>query len=280
MISTKLRRKIIIAGPCGAETKEQIEDSVREAKNLQVDFLRVNLWKPRTKPGFEGLQKEGLELMIAAAKAGITPGTEVIMPQHAKLVIKHVLAATKNGKVLIWIGARNQNHFIQREISKIASKNNRVILMVKNQIWHNEKHWEGIVEHIMSGGIKKENLLLCHRGFAPIGENPNGYRNVPDFDMAMRIKEKTGIPMIFDPSHTGGSIEKVFKISQEADNFDFDGYMVEVHPNPKQALSDADQQLTWTQFKLLLKDLYNRRVEKTKSPDKFLSKIIYEKIVN
>lgn len=260
-----LRKKLMIAGPCGAETDEQMAISIEEAKKQGVDFLRVNLWKPRTKPGFEGVKEDGLKYMVMAAKAGVNPGTEVIIPEHAQKVVDAVLNATPDGKVLIWIGARNQNHFIQREIAQIASQSDRIYLMVKNQIWHNEKHWEGIIEHVLDGGIKATNLLICHRGFAPTADNnPLGYRNVPDYDMAMRMKEKTGLPMIFDPSHTGGSVEKVFQIAQEADQYDFDGYIIEVHPNPKTALSDANQQITWKEYEKFLKTLYKKRLEHVK----------------
>ncbi|MBI2074565.1 MAG: hypothetical protein HYT83_01865 [Candidatus Levybacteria bacterium] len=248
-----MKKTILIAGPCAAESKKQIRESIKLAKKRTIDFMRISLWKPRTKPGFDGLKEEGIPLLVEAAKEGINPSTEVILPEHAEKVISAVLKATKNGKVLVWIGARNQNHYIQQEISKIASSNNRVYLMVKNQPWQNEEHWEGIIDHVLQGGIKKSNLFICHRGFSPNGHNPNGYRNVPDFEMTMRIKEKTGLSMLFDPSHTGGSVENVLKIAQEARNYSFDGFMVEVHPNPKVAITDAKQQLTWEQFDTLVK---------------------------
>lgn len=254
----------MIAGPCGAESEELIKISIDEAKAKKIDFLRVNLWKPRTKPGFEGMQYNGLKLMVMAAKAGINPGTEVMLPEHAKAVIEKLLPVIKNGKLLIWIGARNQNHFIQREIGKIAGSDKRIVLMLKNQVWHNEKHWEGIIEHTLSSGISEDQLILCHRGFTPSGDNPHGYRNMPDYDMAIRIKERYKLPMIFDPSHTGGSVEKVFQIAKEADLHGFDGYMIEVHPNPKIAQSDSNQQLTWKQYKELMRTLYDQRVEMAK----------------
>lgn len=249
-----VRNKIIIAGPCGVESREQVIETVKQAKKYGVDYVRLNLWKPRTKPGYEGFGEEGIGMIVEAAKMGINVGLEPLMPDHAAKVAEAVMNATKEGKLLLWIGARNQNHIIQREIARIAAQDKRITLMVKNQIWHNEKHWEGIIEHVLTGGIPKERLLIGHRGFAPTGDNPHGYRNIPDYDMCMRMKEKFNLPIIFDPSHTGGSVENVVRIFHEANQFDFDGYIVEVHPNPKVAKSDANQQLTWEQFITLMKD--------------------------
>lgn len=246
----------MIAGPCAVENDKQVTASLEAAKDAEVDFVRLSLWKPRTKPGFEGIGSKGIRYLVKAAKMGLSPSTEIMIPEHAKEIMEKVLPILGEGKLLLWIGARNQNHYLQREIARIVSQDKRVYVMAKNQIWHNEKHWEGIVEHMLEGGIKPENFLLCHRGFAPIGYNPHAYRNVPDYDMAIRMKEKTGLQMIFDPSHTGGSVEKVFHIAQEANTYPFDGYIVEVHPNPKEALSDANQQLTWNQYKQLVKTLY------------------------
>lgn len=256
----------MIAGPCAVENDEQIQQSIQQAKAHGVDFIRLSLWKPRTKPGFEGVGETGIRYLVEAAKQGVNPGFEPMLPEHIEKVAEAVLPTTKTGKLLVWIGARNQNHYIQREMARIASQSNRIILMVKNQIWHNEKHWEGIIEHVLSGGIKEENLLVCHRGFAPHSHNnPNRYRNVPDYDMAMRIKQRYDLPMIFDPSHTGGTAEKVFHIAKEANRYDFDGYIIEVHPDPKKAQSDANQQLTWEQYKTLVSELYNQRIQMAKN---------------
>lgn len=242
------KKQIIIAGPCAAESKEQILFSLNEAKKRGVTFARISLWKPRTKPGFEGLGEKGLELLIRAAQMGVNPATEVIVPEQAKAVLIAVLSAVPDARLMLWIGARNQNHYIQREIARVAASDSRVTLMVKNQPWANEDHWEGIVGHVLSSGIDKQRVVLCHRGFIPNGVNPHGYKNVPDFDMAMRIKEKSGLRMIFDPSHTGGTSQKVLSIMDEAKMHAFDGVIVEVHPDPANALTDAKQQLTWKEF--------------------------------
>lgn len=253
-----MKKKIIIAGPCALESREHMMETVKQAKALAVDFVRLSLWKPRTKPGYEGMGEAGIPLLVEAAKMGVHPAVEPIIPAHAQQVADAVLDATPHGKLLLWIGARNQNHFIQREMSRIAAQSERIILMVKNQIWSNEKHWEGIVDHILEGGIKKKNLFLCHRGFDPHGENPSNYRNIPDYAMSMRMKEKTELPMLFDPSHIGGSVANVMKVTKEAHQYAFDGYIVEVHPDPKNAVTDAQQQLTWQEFATLLKDLGER----------------------
>lgn len=250
-----IKKQLIIAGPCAVESQEQVTASIKKAKDFGVDFIRLSLWKPRTKPGFEGFGENGIKFLVQAAKEGLNPAVEPLIPDQAQKVLEKVLPVIKNGKILIWLGARNQNHYIQREIARVAAQDKRVVLMVKNQIWPDEKHWEGIVEHVLAGGIKKDNLLLCHRGFIPYGENPYNYRNIPDFEMAMRLKSKTGLKMIFDPSHTGGTVENVTRIANQANKYDFDGYIIEVHPHPENALTDAKQQITWEQLRKLTASL-------------------------
>jgi len=249
----KIKKPIIIPGPCAAESKEQIDIAIAEAKKRNVDFLRVNLWKPRTKPGFEGLEEAGIPFMVEAAKQGVNPGTEVLTPHQAKIVMNTVLAAAPTAKVLLWLGARNQNHFIQQEIASIVARDRRAFLLVKNQPWVSEEHWEGIVDHVLAGGISQENLIVCHRGFVPTGDNPLHLRNMPDFEMAMRVKTKTNLPMVFDPSHTGGSVENVFALAKEAGRFALDGVMIEVHHDPKNAITDSKQQVTWEEFDEIVK---------------------------
>jgi 3-deoxy-D-arabino-heptulosonate 7-phosphate (DAHP) synthase len=248
---------IIIAGPCAAESEAQIDIAIAEASKRKVDFLRVNLWKPRTKPGFDGLGEKGFPLLERVAKAGLNPGLEVIMPEQATQVMDTVLPHLQpGGKLLLWIGARNQNHIVQREIARVVAQDSRVMLMVKNQPWRNEDHWEGIIEHVLGTGLQKENLLNCHRGFAPHDDNPLGLRNVPDFAMCERIKQKTGIPIIFDPSHTGGSVPNVFKMGEAAAAHNIDGIVVEVHHDPANALTDQKQQITWPEFDKLVRTMH------------------------
>jgi len=254
-------KPIIIAGPCAAESEEQIDIAISEVLKRDIDFMRVNLWKPRTKPGFEGLGKEGLPLLVKVAKAGINPGLEVIMPEHVTLAMDTVLPVLREGgKLLLWIGARNQNHILQKDIARLCAKDPRVVLMVKNQPWPSEPHWEGIVEHVLEAGIAKENLLNCHRGFAPTGDNPEGFRNLPDFAMMNRVKASTGIPVIYDPSHMGGTVKNVFAIGKMAAGQDIDGVIVEVHHDPASALVDSKQQVTWKEFDELLAVIFPEMV--------------------
>jgi 3-deoxy-D-arabino-heptulosonate 7-phosphate (DAHP) synthase len=251
------RKRIIIAGPCAAESDEQISIALSEVQKRSVDFMRVNLWKPRTKPGFEGLGEKGLPLLVKVAKAGVNPGLEVIMPSQVGLVMDAVLPhMAKDGKLLLWIGARNQNHTLQKEIAQACMKDPRVMLMVKNQPWPSEPHWEGILEHILETGFPKANLLNCHRGFSPTGDNPLGLRNMPNYEMTARVKERTGVPVIFDPSHMGGTVANVYEVCKSVAGQIFDGIMVEVHHDPVHALTDSKQQVTWEQFDELLNLIY------------------------
>ncbi|MBU6388922.1 hypothetical protein KGQ71_00200 [Patescibacteria group bacterium] len=246
-------KDLLIAGPCAAESPSQIDITLTEAGKRPVSFVRVSLWKPRTKPGFDGIGAEdGLPLLQEAARRGLNPATEVLTPKQAQAVLEAVLPVLGDGKLCIWIGSRNQNHFIQQEISELASQDDRVTLLVKNQPWESEDHWRGLIDHVLHGGIPRERLLLCHRGFTPNGVHPYNYRNVPHYEMAMRVKAATGARMVFDPSHTGGTVDNVKRVAREAAAYDFDGMIVEVHPSPAEALSDAKQQLTWEEFDQLL----------------------------
>lgn len=250
------KEPMIIAGPCAAETREMVMQTAEAAKARAIDIVRLNLWKPRTKPGFEGMGEMGIPWLVEVAQMGLTPATEVLLTSHADSVIDAVVKSTQS-RVLIWLGARNQNHFIQRELGKVIAGEPKALLMVKNQPWADKAHWEGIIDHVLSGGAKEEQLMVCHRGFAP---GSNGLRNNPDFEMAMDIKQCTRLPMLFDPSHAGGSMPNVLRIAQESirhrrDGMGFDGLIVEVHPNPKEALSDKNQQLTWAEFDWLLEKI-------------------------
>jgi len=254
-----VQRPIIIAGPCSAETDEQMDIAFREAGSRGVDFVRVNLWKPRDIPAFDGLKEKGLYLLTRAAQAGVNPGLEVMFPDHVSMAMDAVLPHLKpEGKLLVWIGARNQNHFLQREIARVASQDPRVMLMVKNQPWPNDKHWEGIISHVLDVGFPKERLLNCYRGIAPSpsDHNPEEFRNIVDFESAMSMKQKTGVPMIFDPSHTGGSVPNVFRMGEMSAEYDFDGIIIEIHHDPEHALTDSKQQLTWQQFDELMEKMH------------------------
>lgn len=248
-------RNILVAGPCAAESREQIMFSLERAKQHNVDYVRVSLWKPRTKPGFDGLKEDGIELLAEAAQMGLNPGTEILVPSQAQSVMDGVLPYLKeNGELLLWIGARNQNHYVQQEIARVAAQDSRVKLMLKNQPWHSESHWEGIVDHALEGGMKLENLILCHRGFTPDVHHPNpsGLRNVADSEMAMRIREKTGLPMLLDISHVAGAVDKLEEVAMDTVEYNYDGMVIEVHPNPRFAWTDASQQITWEELTALM----------------------------
>ncbi len=218
--------------------------------------MRASLWKPRTKPGFEGVGLEGSSWFAEATNLGITTGTEILLPDQVTGLIDGIHEHNGNlTNILLWLGSRNQNHVIQREIARriLEEAPNNVRLLIKNQPWSDEAHWLGIVDHVVGAGIDPNRLVLCHRGFSPNGQaNSDSFRNLPDFDMAMRIKEATGLPMLLDPSHIGGSVENVFKAVEMAADSDFDGLMVEVHPTPSGARTDAKQQLSFQELDRLL----------------------------
>jgi chorismate mutase len=174
------------------------------------------------------------------------PATEIITAEHALMVVHALEHFGPDARMIVWLGSRNQNHLEQKKIAKIlATGPEGLTFMFKNQMWDDERHWHGIHEHIVAEGFPRERLMICHRGFCP-GKAPNqhGYRNLPDFEMSMRIKERTGLRMLLDPSHIGGTQENVMEICRQAAEYNFDGYLIEMHSDPDNAKTDAKQQLT------------------------------------
>lgn len=251
--------KLIIAGPCALESREQLKKCVEKLKALNIKIIRASLFKPRTTPGWEGLGCEGLNILLEETLSnGLIPATEVMNEIQAKQIIEALKQYGDDAKMLLWIGSRNQNHLEQQKIAKILSKNENIFLMFKNQMWKDIRHWLGIYEHIIAAGFLKESLLICHRGFSPNTIfNFQKYRNLADFEMAKRVKEKTKTLMIIDPSHIAGYRKNVKEIIKQAQKYDFDGYMIEVHPDPENAKSDREQQLSLKEFEETLKIITN-----------------------
>ncbi len=258
--------KTIIAGPCALESREQLITCAEELKKDGLKYVRASLWKPRTTPGWEGFAFYGIPMLFEETlNRGLIPCTEILSAIQAQMMVDALkICGIKNAGAVVWLGARNQNHFEQKRIASIlASGPPNLIFMFKNQIWLDKRHWFGIYEHIMSVGFPKERLWACHRGFTPgYGENPKQLRNIPEFEMAMEMKEKMGIPMFLDPSHIGGERHKVMKIIDESLNYNFDGYLIETHDNIDVAKTDASQQLTFEQMREVMEMI--KKKEKAK----------------
>jgi len=247
-----MKEKLLIAGPCSLEGPELAHTTITKAQEQQIPIVRMNLWKPRTKPGFEGIGEAGIPLLIDAAQAGLGVGLEIMTPEQAQLILDEVLGVVPHAHILLWIGSRNQNHILQRDIGRVAAGYDTVRVMVKNQPWRDQNHWEGAAEHVISGGLSSEQVVMCHRGFTPWDKSDSPMRNIPDLEMAERVRERTGLQMILDPSHIGGAVHLVKELALEFGQLDWvDGQIIEVHPDPKNALTDAQQQLTWDELKEL-----------------------------
>jgi chorismate mutase len=255
----------IIAGPCAAESREQMLATAGAARSRGIDTVRMSLWKPRTRPGFEGIGSRGIPIFLEIAAMGLRPATEVLLPKQAEDVLNGTVGRDSNARVLLWLGSRNQNHLIQRDIGSVVANNPRVQLMIKNQVWKDKAHWEGVVEHVVAGGASSDQLLLCHRGFGPPSKR---LRNPPDMKLALEVKDAVSkahgrdVPLILDPSHIAGkSPENVMRIAfrlsgsqltVDGKTRGIDGMLIETHPNPETAKTDKNQQLSWSQLDGLL----------------------------
>jgi chorismate mutase len=231
------QRPLLVAGPCSAETEEQVIDTARELALLgRVDIFRAGLWKPRTRPGsFEGVGSKGLPwLKRVREETGMPIATEVANA-------KHVYEALKYGVDYIWIGARSSSSpFVVQEIAE-SLEGAKVGVLIKNPVNPDLDLWIGAIERVRKAGISR--VAAVHRGFSNYQKTQ--YRNIPHWQLAVDLKQQfPELPMICDPSHITGNAAMLYDVSQKAMDLNYDGLMIETHINPAQAWSDAAQQIT------------------------------------
>lgn len=250
-----LKAPLFIAGPCSAESPEQMDETLEGIAPLNVQVFRAGIWKPRTRPNaFEGVGSKGLPwLKSNGRKHGVPVTAEVAN-------VKHVYDALKHGVDILWIGARTTvNPFAVQEIAD-ALEGVDIPVMVKNPINPDLALWIGAIERLYNKGIDK--VAAIHRGFSSYA--PSKYRNNPRWEIPIELRRRhPDLPLICDPSHICGNRELLASVSQKAMDLNFDGLMIESHCNPDVALSDAKQQIT----PVILGELLNNLVMRTPEGD-------------
>lgn len=230
------RQPLLISGPCGAETRDQVLETARLLKqHTSLCLFRAGIWKPRTRPNaFEGVGETGLEWLKEVQALGLKTTTEVANAQHTELALKH-------GVDVLWIGARTTvNPFSVQEIADVL-KGVDIPVMIKNPIHADLQLWLGAIERVANSGVKK--LAAIHRGFHVYGKTK--YRNKPMWQVPIELRTHLPqLPIICDPSHISGKRELIASVAQKALDLGMDGLMIESHIHPDKALSDAQQQLT------------------------------------
>ena len=246
------KRPLIIAGPCSAETEEQIiETATRLAATGKVDVMRAGIWKPRTRPGsFEGIGAKGLPWLQSAKKITNIPWAVEVASS------KQVEDALTFGVDVLWIGARTTvNPFSVQDVAD-ALRGVDIPVLIKNPINPDLELWLGAVERVAKAGIK--NIGLIHRGFSSYGNTE--YRNAPMWHLAIEMKRRyPEMMMINDPSHICGNRQMLQDVAQKAIDLDFDGLIIESHIDPDKAWSDAKQQITPERLNELLSNILWRK---------------------
>ena len=249
------KRPMIIAGPCSAETEEQVMNTAKSLSAKGVKIFRAGVWKPRTKPGgFEGVGTKGLKwLKQVKAETGMYTATEAA-------TAKHVFEALKHGIDMLWIGARTSaNPFAIQEIAD-ALEGVDIPVLVKNPVNPDLDLWIGAVERIYNAGIRK--IGAVHRGFSTYDKKI--YRNLPQWHIPIELHRRIpNLPILCDPSHIGGKRELIASIAQQAMDLNFDGLIIEVHCEPDKAWSDASQQITPDVLDIILSNLVIREANRT-----------------
>lgn len=240
-------RKILIAGPCSAESEAQVLACSGAVSRMGADFFRAGVWKPRTRPGsFEGLGETALPWLVKAAEiSGIRAITEVAGASHVQSCLDAGLDA-------FWIGARTTtNPFLIQEIAD-ALRGTGCKVFVKNPVSPDVDLWAGAIERLIDAGL--DGIVAVFRGFTSISAGV--YRNAPLWNAVVKLRSRfPGIPVICDPSHIAGDASLVPEVAQKAMDLGLDGLMVECHPNPHAALSDPLQQLTFEELESMIDNL-------------------------
>ena len=230
------RRPLIIAGPCSAETEEQVMNTARGLAAHGIKIFRAGIWKPRTKPGgFEGVGVEGLPwLKRVKTELGMYTAVEVATAKH----VREALAFDVD---ILWIGARTSaNPFAVQEIAD-ALEGIDIPVFIKNPVNPDLDLWIGAIERLYNAGIRR--MAAIHRGFSTYDKKI--YRNLPQWHIPIELhRQIPNLPIICDPSHIGGKRELIAPLCQQAMDLNFDGLIIESHCNPDKAWSDAAQQVT------------------------------------
>lgn len=229
-------RPFVIAGPCSAETEEQVMTTARQLANYGCHMFRAGIWKPRTKPGgFEGNGEKALPWMQQVKKeTGMLTATEVATPEHVELALKY-------GIDVLWVGARTTANPFAMQALADALKGTDVPVLVKNPTNPDLELWIGALERLNLAGIKR--LGAIHRGFSSYDNKI--YRNLPTWQIPIELHRRIpDLPIVNDPSHIGGRRELIAPLCQQAMDLGFDGLIVESHCDPDKAWSDAKQQVT------------------------------------
>lgn len=244
------KRPLVIAGPCSAETEEQVMTTAKQIAANGVKIYRAGVWKPRTKPGgFEGVGSPALRwLMQAKKETGMYMATEVANEKHA-------YEALKFGVDMLWIGARTAaNPFAVQEIADTLNGVD-IPILIKNPVNPDLELWIGAIERLYNAGIKR--LGVIHRGFST--SDKTVYRNIPQWHIPIELKRRfPTLPIIGDPSHIGGRRDMIFKLSQQAMDLNFSGLIIETHCSPDEAWSDKAQQISPERLKEVLQTLVIR----------------------
>lgn len=260
------QRPLVIAGPCSAETEEQVMATATALAKKGIKIFRAGIWKPRTKPGgFEGLGEQALPwLQRVKQELGMLIATEVATPAHVEAALKHDID-------LLWVGARTVvNPFAMQDLADALVGKDIPVLM-KNPVNPDLELWIGALERLNKAGIKR--LGVIHRGFSSY-EN-RIYRNPPLWHIPIELRRRIpNLPIFGDPSHIGGRRELIAPLCQQAMDLGYDGLIVESHCNPDCAWSDAAQQIMPDVLDLILEKLTIREVsESTESLDSLRKQI-------
>ena len=249
------KRPVVIAGPCSAETEEQVLSTAHDLAKAGIKIFRAGIWKPRTKPGgFEGVGKEGLPWLQRVQKeTGMLVATEVATRQHVE-------AALEAGVDVLWIGARTTaNPFAMQEIADTLVGVD-VPVLIKNPVNPDLELWIGAMQRIRNAGITQ--IGAIHRGFSAYGKHL--YRNMPQWHIPIELRRRVpNMTIICDPSHIGGKRELVAPLSQQAMDLGFDGLIIESHCDPDCAWSDKSQQVTPDVLNFILNTLVVRDTTQT-----------------
>ena len=231
-----LDHPLVIAGPCSAETEEQVLKIAHQLKDSDATVFRAGIWKPRTRPGnFEGVGALGLKWMQRAKEeTGLLTTTEVANANHVDLALKYDID-------ILWVGARTTvSPFIVQDIADALKGTDKTVL-IKNPVNPDLALWLGAVERFYTADVK--NLGAIHRGFSTYEKTR--YRNNPEWQIAVDLQNRfPDLPLILDPSHIAGRRDIIFELSQTALDLNYDGLMIETHHTPDKAWSDSAQQIT------------------------------------